>query len=208
MELVSEYLFSPYYGYSRLNIFLELTAVVFGLLSVWFSRKNSTLVYPTGLITTSIYVYLLFHWRLLGDMLINGYYFLMGIYGWYFWSKKENGITINKISRVTKFENYVLWIWFFVSLVLVNVVYLIFGIWGSIVGHIDAMTTAIFFVAMLLMVRRKIENWIFWIVGDIVSVPLYLYKGLTLTSLQYFIFTLLAIAGYITWKKELKNNEA
>jgi nicotinamide mononucleotide transporter len=141
-------------------------------------------------------------------MLINGYYFLMGIYGWYFWSKKENGITINKISRVTKFENYVLWIWFFVSLVLVNVVYLIFGIWGSIVGHIDAMTTAIFFVAMLLMVRRKIENWIFWIVGDIVSVPLYLYKGLTLTSLQYFIFTLLAIAGYITWKKELKNNEA
>ena len=208
MELVSEYLFAPYHGYSRLNIFLELTAVVFGLLSVWFSRKNSTLVYPTGLITTSIYVYLLFHWRLLGDMLINGYYFLMGIYGWYFWSKKENGVTINKISRVTKIENYVLWIWFFVSLVLVNVVYLIFGIWGSIVGHIDAMTTAIFFVAMLLMVRRKIENWIFWIVGDIVSVPLYLYKGLTLTALQYFIFTLLAVAGYITWKKELKNNGA
>lgn len=208
MELVSEYLFAPYYGYSLLNIFLELTAVVFGLLSVWFSRKNSTLVYPTGLITTSIYVYLLFHWRLLGDMLINGYYFLMGIYGWYFWSKKENGITINKISRVTKFENYVLWIWFFVSLVLVNVVYFIFGIWGSIVGQIDAMTTAIFFVAMLLMVRRKIENWIFWIVGDIISVPLYLYKGLSLTALQYFIFTLLAVAGYITWKKELKNNGA
>ena len=122
MELVSEYLFAPYYSYSQLNIFLELTAVIFGLLSVWFSRKNSTLVYPTGLITTSIYVYLLFHWRLLGDMLINGYYFLMGIYGWYFWSKKENGITVNKISRVTKFESYVLWIWFFGSLVLVNVV--------------------------------------------------------------------------------------
>jgi nicotinamide mononucleotide transporter len=174
----------------------------------FLSRKNSTLVYPTGLITTSIYVYLLFHWRLLGDMLINGYYFLMGIYGWYFWSKKENGITVNKISRVTKFESYVLWIWFFGSLILVNVVYVFFGYWGSIVGHIDAMTTAIFFVAMLLMVRRKIENWIFWIIGDIVSVPLYLYKGLALTALQYFIFTLLAVAGYITWKKELKKNGA
>jgi nicotinamide mononucleotide transporter len=141
-------------------------------------------------------------------MLINGYYFLMGIYGWYFWSKKENGIAVNKISRVTKFESYVLWIWFFGSLILVNVVYVFFGYWGSIVGHIDAMTTAIFFVAMLLMVRRKIENWIFWIIGDIASVPLYLYKGLALTALQYFIFTLLAVAGYITWKKELKKNGA
>ena len=86
---------------------------------------------------------------------------------------------------------------------------LFFGGAGSLTSYIDNITTAIFFVGMWLMAKRKIENWIFWIIGDVISVPLYFYKGLTFTSLQYFIFTIIAISGYYSWKKILnKSNQA
>jgi len=61
-------------------------------------------------------------------------------------------------------------------------------------------------VGMWLMARKKIENWIYWIIGDVISVPLYFYKGLTLTSFQYLLFTIIAVYGYIAWKKSLHKN--
>jgi len=85
-------------------------------------------------------------------------------------------------------------------------VYTFFDKWETIVSYIDILTTAIFFAAMWLMAKRKVESWIFWIVGNIISVPLYLHKGLAFTSIQYFIFTVIAIAGYIKWK-ELYNKQ-
>ena len=78
--------------------------------------------------------------------------------------------------------------------------------WNSYTAYIDNLTTAIFFVGMWLMANRKIESWFFWILGDVISVPLYLYKGLTFTSLQYLIFTFIAISGYYTWKKILNRS--
>jgi nicotinamide mononucleotide transporter len=88
----------------------------------------------------------------------------------------------------------------------IYLVYVYFDKWDSVTAYIDNLTTAIFFVGMWLMAKRKIENWIFWIVGDIISVPLYFYKGLTFTSLQYLIFTFIAIAGYYSWKKTLNKS--
>ena len=89
------------------------------------------------------------------------------------------------------------------SIIFIYLVYIYFDKWNSITAYIDNLTTAIFFVGMWLMAKRKIENWIFWIIGDVISVPLYYYKGLTFTSLQYLIFTFIAIAGYYSWKKIL-----
>ena len=82
------------------------------------------------------------------------------------------------------------------------------GKWSTWTAYVDTLTTAVFFVGMWLMARKKIENWIFWIVGDVISVPLYLYKGLAFTSVQYLIFTLIAIYGYTAWKKTLNNTQA
>ena len=203
MDLTSTYFFAPYEDYSQLNIVLELLAVIFGLVSVWLSKLNNILVYPTGLISTSIYVYLLFHWGLLGDMMINGYYVAMGIYGWYYWSKKKNGLEVHKIATVTGVELRMIFALFLSTLLFVFGIYSVFSFWGSLVSYIDACTSALFFVAMFLMARRKVEHWIFWIVGDVISIPLYIYKGFALTGLQYLIFTLIAIGGYISWKKEL-----
>ncbi|MDA7810374.1 nicotinamide riboside transporter PnuC [Flavobacteriaceae bacterium] len=205
MSQIFNLLFEQYSQYQTFDIFLEITAVVFGLLSVWYSKNNNILVFPTGMISTSIFIYLLFKWVLLGDMMINAYYFIMSIYGWYIWTRKENKVT-TPISRVNSFEKKIAILIFLFSIVFVYSIYVYFDKWGSLTSYIDNITTAIFFVGMWLMAKRKIENWIFWIVGDVISVPLYFYKGLTFTSLQYFIFTFIAIAGYYSWKKILNKS--
>ncbi|MEL0183548.1 MAG: nicotinamide riboside transporter PnuC [Bacteroidota bacterium] len=203
-----DFLFQQYSQYNELDIFFEIVAVIFGLLSVWFSKNNNILVYPTGMISTSIFTYLLFKWGLLGDMMINAYYFIMSIYGWYIWTRKKNNI-VTPISKISNYEKKISLFIFISSLIFVYGIYNYFDKWGSLTSYIDNITTAIFFVGMWLMAKRKIENWVFWIIGDVISVPLYFYKGLTFTSLQYFIFTIIAISGYYSWKKILnKSNQA
>ncbi|MBL6648733.1 MAG: nicotinamide mononucleotide transporter [Flavobacteriaceae bacterium] len=197
-----DFLFQQYSQYNELDIFFEIVAVIFGLLSVWFSKNNNILVYPTGMISTSIFTYLLFKWGLLGDMMINAYYFIMSIYGWYIWTRKKNNI-VTPISKISNYEKKISLFIFIFSLIFVYGIYNYFDKWGSLTSYIDNITTAIFFVGMWLMAKRKIENWVFWIIGDVISVPLYFYKGLTFTSLQYFIFTIIAISGYYSWKKIL-----
>ena len=93
---------------------------------------------------------------------------------------------------------------FLISLILISIIYKLFNVFNSWSAYIDTLTTGIFFVAMWLMARRKVESWIFWIIGDIISIPLYFYKGLAITSIQYFIFTIIAIKGYISWIKIYK----
>ena len=198
-------MFEQYSQYQSIDIALEIIAVFLGISSVWFSKNNNILVFPTGMISTAIFIYLLYKWVLLGDMIINVYYFVMSIYGWYIWTrKKDNSET--QITSIKSKEKKASIIIFVSSLMFTYLVYVYFDKWDSVTAYIDNLTTAIFFVGMWLMAKRKIENWIFWIVGDIISVPLYFYKGLTFTSLQYLIFTFIAIAGYYSWKKTLNKS--
>ena len=208
MSQIFESLFAQYATYEPLDITLEITGVVFGLLSVWLAKKNHIGVFPTGMISTSIYVYLLLKWGLVGDMLINAYYFGMSVYGWVIWTRVNDQVQSTPISRINQQEWRYLLLLFVGSLGFVYGVYQWFGLWNSSTAVIDTLTTAIFFSGMWLMARRKIENWIFWIVGDIISVPLYLIKGFSFTSLQYLIFTFIAIYGYLEWKKILDNHPA
>lgn len=180
---------------------LEIVAVIFGLLSVWFAKKENILVYPTGIISVLIYVYICFFAGLYADMGINFFYFIMSVYGWYSWTRKD---TKKKALNITSCN---------ISYHIINVAALIIFFFGikailvnftdSTVPVIDSLTTSIFIVAMWLMARKKIENWIAWIIGDIISIPLYAYKGLVFTSFQYTVFLVLAILGYIEWRKKL-----
>mgnify|MGYP001038247766 CR=1 FL=1 len=203
MSPIFEFFFGQYQGYATIDIALEIIAVIFGFLSVWYSKQNKIWVFPTGIVSTIIFVYLLLKWELLGDMMINAYYFLMSVYGWYIWTRKIDSTHVTPISETTKEEWKIGIIIFTATLLFVFLVYKTFEKWNGWVAYVDTMTTAIFFVGMWLMARRKIENWLFWIVGDIISVPLYFYKGLTFTSIQYFFFTIIAIFGYLTWKQNL-----
>lgn len=208
MNPIFDFFFGQYQGYDTIDIVLEIIAVVFGFLSVWYSKQNKIWVFPTGMISTLIFVYLLFKWELLGDMMINGYYFIMSIYGWYVWTRKVDDTHVTPISTTTKKEKTGSIGIFLATLLFVFFVYQTFDKWNGWVAYIDTLTTAIFFVGMWLMARRKIENWIFWIIGDVISVPLYFYKGFTFTSLQYLGFTIIAIFGYLAWKKHLNNEIA
>ena len=203
MSPIFEFLFGQYSGYANIDIVLELIGILFGLLSVWYAKKNTVWVYPTGMISTAIFVYLLFKWALLGDMIINAYYFVMSVYGWHYWSKKKEEVIVHPITSTSKKEFKTAVLLFVASILFVFWVYQAFDKWRDWTAYVDTLTTAIFFVGMGLMARRKIEHWLFWIVGDVISIPLYFYKGLTLTSFQYIIFTLIAIYGYRSWKKIL-----
>jgi nicotinamide mononucleotide transporter len=200
-----EFLFSQYKNYPTYEIILEITAIIFGLLSVWFAKKNNILVFPTGLINTSIYVFLLWKWSLLGDMMINAYYFIMSIYGWYHWTRKKGETVEYPIATTTNQEKKTGIFLFFGTIIFVVIVYLFFNKFTNWMSYLDTFITAIFFVGMWLMAKRKIENWILWIIGNIISIPLYFAKGYTFTSLQYFIFTIIAFYGYLEWKKILQN---
>ena len=203
MNQVFTFFFEQYAAYETIDIVLEIIAVVFGFLSVWFSKQNKIWVFPTGMISTSIFVYLLLKWGLLGDMIINGYYFIMSVYGWYVWTRKIDDTQVTPISKMNFKEKIISVAIFFATLLFVFVIYKTFDKWSDWVAYADTITTAIFFVGMWLMAKRKIENWIFWIIGDIISVPLYLYKSFTFTSFQYLGFTFIAIFGYLAWKKNL-----
>ncbi len=203
MNEIMDFLFSQYSTYSDTFIFLEITAVSMNITSVFFAKQNNILVYPTGIIGTGISVYILYNFSLLGDMIINGYFVIMSIYGWYYWSRKRDEVFINNISILEKKEYIQMVLLVLGSIIFIYLVYVQFDKWNSWIAYVDNITTAIFFVAMWLMARRKIESWIFWIIGDLITVPLYFYKGLTISSVQYLIFTVIAILGYLSWKKIL-----
>ena len=206
MNQIFDFLFSQYSLYSPSFIYLELFAVIMNITSVVYAKRNNILVYPTGLIGTGIFVYILLNFSLLGDTIINAYFFSMSIYGWYFWSRKKDEVFVNQVSTINRNEIKYLFILAISSLIFIYFVYDYFDKWNNWTAYVDNITTAIFFVAMWLMARRKIESWIFWIIGDLITVPLYFYKGLTISSIQYIIFLILAVLGYISWKKILDKN--
>ncbi len=203
MSHISDWVFAQYQNTPTYLIVLEMIGVFFGFLSVLYSKRENILVFPTGIISTAIFVYILLVYELLGDMMINAYYFSMSIYGWYLWTRKVDASHFIPITKTTMTEKKWSLILFIGTIVFVCFVYVVFDKFDNWTAYVDTVTTAIFFVGMWLMAKKKIENWIYWIVGDIISVPLYLYKGLVFSALQYFIFTIIAILGYIVWKKNL-----
>jgi len=191
---------------------LEIVAVIFGMLSVWYAKKANLLVFPTGMVSVLIYVYICFQFQLYADMGINFFYFVMSVYGWYKWTRRNDQQQVIPIRWNTRKEQWlgigstVVFFW-----IILGVIYLFkhddTDYIQSYVPWIDSFTTAIFLVGMLFMALKRVENWIYWIIGNIVSVPLYFAKGLVFTSFQYLVFLGLAIAGLIAWKRMVEKSK-
>jgi nicotinamide mononucleotide transporter len=201
-----EFFLNAYKDVSTTHIILEFIAFVFGILSVWYARSENILVYPTGLIATVITVYLLFIAGYLGDMMINGYFTIMSIYGWYKWTRKVKDRDSLPITRTNNKEKIIGIGLFFVTIFVVFGIYKVFDYEINTDNYIDIMVSGIFFTGMWYMANKKIENWTLWIIGDIIVTPLYAYRGLGMLSLQYLIFTILAISAYIEWRKILNKS--
>ncbi len=183
---------------------LEIIAVIFGILSVWFARKENIWVYPTGIVNVLVYVYLCFYAGLYADMAINAFYFVMSVFGWYNWARRTETSEHVPISSLS-FKQWL----FYILLIIVAfgiIYFVLLNYTDSTVPKFDSFTTALFIAGMWLMAIKKIENWLFWIIGDVLVIPMFAIKGLAFTSVQYIVFLILAIMGYIEWRKRLTFN--
>ena len=190
---------------------LEFIAVIAGIASVWYSRKENILVYPVGLINTSIYIYLSVKGHLFGEASVNFYYTVMSIYGWILWtrkdaSKQETILHISKSNR-TEWKQQLIFFLSFYVVIFFCLSWIKNAFAPEAIPWADAFASATAFTGMWLMAKKKVESWYWWIATNIASIPLYFVKGYAFTSIQFFVFLILAIAGLIEWKKRISNIE-
>jgi len=200
---IIDFFLGPYLERSTGLILLELLAFVFGVWSVWMAKKANIWVYPTGIIGTTITMYLFFTDRLLGDMLMNAYYSLMSFYGWWEWSRQKDGKKVRQITTMNHKEKGIGLALVLTTMLVTYMVYRFTNTNMDTSNVIDIFTSGVFFTAMWLMARKKLESWILWISADLITIPLYAYRGWGMLSLQYLIFTILAFQGYYAWKESL-----
>lgn len=185
----------------------EYVAVVFGIGSVWYSRKEHILVYPVGLVSTIIYIYLSFKGSLLGEASVNIYYTIMSFYGWWLWTRKSpSHETVVHIAYSTKKEwaHQLLFFAAFYVVIFFALTYLKKDFAQGAIPWADAFASATAYTGMWLMAKKKLENWYWWIATDFVSIPLYFIKGYVFSSFQFLVFTILAIWGLVEWQRRLK----
>lgn len=199
-----EFFLDAYKDATVTRIVLEFIVFVCGIASVMYARKENILVYPTGLIATVITTYLLWVAGYLGDMMINLYFSVMSVYGWWNWARKRKDVNVLPITR-TNFKEKIIGIaLFFVTIIVVFGIYKLFNYEIKKENYVDIVASGIFFTGMWYMAHKKIENWTLWIVGDFIVTPIYAYRGLGMLSLQYLIFTVLAILAYMEWRRILQ----
>ena len=204
MGEVYDFFLSSYSNHSRIDIVLEFLAFWFGIISVVFAKKQNILVYPTGIICTIITMYLMYKVSLLGHILVNLLYTIISFYGWWNWSRRENNDLVVKVSKFTSNDlSKSLLIFFFIVFVAYFAHYFFATNFEGQIKELDILTSGIFVTAMWLMANKKLENWILWIIGNVITIPLYLSSDKIILSIQYVIFTILAIQAYIEWKKSL-----
>lgn len=184
---------------------LEYVAVVFGIASVWFSKKENILVYPVGLINTITYIYLSFKGHLFGEATVNLYYTIVSIYGWIIWAKKDRDLRpvvhITFSSRNEWIRQLLFFSAFFITFLLA-LNYLKQQFAPGVLPLPDAFASATAFTGMWLMAKKKVESWYWWIATNITSIPLFFVKGYVVTSIYYIVLLLLAFSGLMEWRKK------
>lgn len=182
---------------------LEFVAVVFGIVSVLYSRIENILVYPTGIINTTLYTWFCFGWwGLYAEGSLNFYYTIMSIYGWVLWSRTSKTGTKDLVITSSSVKEWGFAIGFF-ALCYMVLFFILKKYTNSTVPFADAFASASAYTAMWLMARKKLENWLWWMLTNLASIPLYFIKGAVFTSFQYVVFLILSIAGYLAWKKKM-----
>ena len=185
----------------------EFIAVVCGILSVWYSKQEKILVYPFGIVSVTIFIYLTYEYGLYAETGVNIYYFIMSVYGWWNWKNtKDLGASQIPITRSKGWGHAINVSTFILAFILIYILLVRFT--DSDVPILDALTTSLAVTGMYLMALKKIEHWLFWIACDLISIPLYIYKGLPFTSFQFLVFTYLATLGWISWKRKLMMSES
>lgn len=179
----------------------ELVGALTGVAGVWLAARQSVLTWPVGLVSVALYVIVFYDARLYADMGLNAFYVVTSLYGWYVWLYGGKGHTERKVSRVRKTELTVLLI--LGAAFTLGLGYFLENYTDADLSYTDSATTAISLIGYWMMAKKQLENWIVWLVVDVVYVGVYTYKELYITSVLYFIFLILCVVGYLDWKKSL-----
>jgi nicotinamide mononucleotide transporter len=184
--------------------YIEILGVVTSLVYLYFSVKQHIWLWPFGIISSALFIYIFFINRFYADMSLQGYYLLISIYGWFNWAKGKRDSESNKLP-VTRISLRMVVILLIIFIILwISIAFLLIHLTNSEVPWGDAFTTAASIVATWMLARKILEHWIIWVVVDSVSAGLYLYKEMYPTVLLYFIFTVIAVFGYYKWKKDVQ----
>lgn len=186
---------------------LEYIAVITGIASVFFSKKENILVYPVGLINTIIYVFISVEGSLFGEASVNFYYTVMSIYGWILWARRDqqHHIVLHITnSSVKEWVQHLLFFAFFYVAIFFALTWAKNAFYANTIPALDAFASATAFTGMWLMAKKKVESWYWWIATNITSIPLYFIKGYVLTSVYYVILLVLAVFGLVEWRQRAK----
>jgi nicotinamide mononucleotide transporter len=191
----------------RQTSWLEFIAVFAGILSVWWSMKENILVYPSGLLSTLIYICISFKGGLLGEASVNFYYTVMSIYGWILWSKRDQA---NRRVLQICFSSGKEWAWQIVffgicyAAVFFPLTYLKKDFAPMAIPWADALASATAYTGMWLMAKKKVESWYWWIATNLASIPLYFVKHYVFTSVYYVVLLIIALFGLAEWMRRAK----
>ncbi len=185
---------------------IEICGAIISIIYLYFSYKQIIWLWLFGLMSALFYIWIYFDSGFYADMSLQVYYVAVSLYGWFHWSAgghSADGKSNIKISRITKREGVVVFsvfllLWLFISQVLIRFT-------NSQISVMDAFTTAGSIVATWMLARKILEHWLIWIVVDTISLGLYLYKGLYATATLFLVYTIVAVAAYYAWKKDMKS---
>jgi len=184
---------------------LEIIATITGLLYIIYSIERNILLWPYGIASSAIFVYVCFHAGIYADMGLYAYYVLIGFYGWYHWYQGSASSNDNKdlpVKKTTLKQGMGL---FIITLVIYFILlYLLKNHTSSTIPYWDSFTTAVSITATWMLTQKIMEHWILWILVDSITIGLYYYKGLYPAITLYLVYTILAFAGYFEWNKEWK----
>jgi len=182
---------------------IEILGAILGILYIFFSIRQSIFTWPTGLVTSALYIVVFFQSKFYADMGLQVYYVAISIYGWYYWAKgntqkKSDTIPVKQIRKL-------LWLKLATVTVLIYfaILFILLKYTDSPIPFMDSFTTALSIVATWMLARKYIEQWLIWVLVDLVSAGLYIYKNLWPTVILFIIYTIMAVLGYNEWKKDL-----
>jgi nicotinamide mononucleotide transporter len=190
---------------------LEAIAVVFGIASVFFSRRESIWVYPVGMVNTIIYIYISFEGQLLGEASVNIYYTIMSIWGWWLWGRRNpqhEKVLLISTSSAKEWRQQLLFFALFYIGIYAALTYLKKDFAQGAIPWADAFASATAYTGMWLMAKKKVESWWWWIFTNLASIPLYFVKGYVFTSFQYILLVVLAVLGLLEWQKKYREQQA
>ena len=184
--------------------YVEILGVIFSILYLYFSIRQNILLWPMGIASALLYMVVFFQSKFYADMGLNGYYVVISIYGWFLWKRgneeQESGLPVSRLGKKNAVILLLVTTAAFVGIGMVLKEYT-----DSPVPFWDAFTTAVSFTATWMLARKILENWILWIVVDLVSMGLYLYRGLYPTLLLFGIYTTMAVIGYYKWLRSYQS---